>query len=267
MNTVILMSWAVTARKPWQDVLWHHRRLIQYPTSSPSLPSISTLSRCLNWSSYLATWAWCNATLICCSPREKESASDSDPPACSLLFEHVMSVVLCFILHVWFLVLCLCVYIPLLVLAWRIHGISLCYGGLRPVVAGSIKVWVCPKLRCFQLNWGSLVTALVFTGRSAPECTFKSEFDMRNNCFGRSIWICCLQICICGDCFVVSLDVAVFASIPISFRGFVSWKVLFIRCCTLFCILEDIQHLEMLIVFVHTIFRGFLSWMNLFEAV
>ena len=30
---------------------------------------------------------------------------------------------------------------------------------------------------------------------------------------------------------------------------------------------EDSQHLEMLPVVVHTIVRGFLSWMNLFETV
>ena len=65
--------------------------------------------------------------------------------------------------------------------------------------------------------------------------TFKSEFDVRNSCFGRSIWICCLQICICGGCFVVSLDVAVFATIPISLRGFLSWKVTDIGYCMLFC--------------------------------
>ena len=34
-----------------------------------------------------------------------------------------------------------------------------------------------------------------------------------------------------------------------------------------FCISVDIQHLEMLIVVVHTIFKSFLSWMNLFETV
>jgi hypothetical protein len=33
------------------------------------------------------------------------------------------------------------------------------------------------------------------------------------------------------------------------------------------CILEESQHLEMLPVVVHTIVRGFLSWMNLFETV
>ena len=31
--------------------------------------------------------------------------------------------------------------------------------------------------------------------------------------------------------------------------------------------LEDIQHLEMLVVFVHTMFRGCLRWKNLFETV
>ena len=34
-----------------------------------------------------------------------------------------------------------------------------------------------------------------------------------------------------------------------------------------FATLEDSQHLEMLPVVVHTIVRGFLSWMNLFETV
>ena len=34
-----------------------------------------------------------------------------------------------------------------------------------------------------------------------------------------------------------------------------------------FCNLADSQHSEMLPVVVHTIVRGFLSWMNLFETV
>ena len=44
-----------------------------------------------------------------------------------------------------------------------------------------IHFWICR----FQLDWGSLVAALIFTGR----------FAARNSFFGRSIWICCLQIC------------------------------------------------------------------------
>ena len=75
-------------------------------------------------------------------------------------------------------------------------------------------------LRRFQLDWSSLVAALIFSGQFAAEWYVQIQIDVTNSWFGRSIWICCLQICICGDCFVVSLDVAVFAIIPVSLRRF-----------------------------------------------
>ena len=108
--------------------------------------------------------------------------------------------------------------------------------------------------------------------------TFKFEFGTRSSYFGRSIWICCLQI----DIYIYNyIYIYVFVEMALSwcstlpssriylpiFRGFLSWKVLFIRYCMVFCISVDIQHLEMLIVVVHTIFKSFLSWMNLFETV
>jgi hypothetical protein len=94
-------------------------------------------------------------------------------------------------------------------------------------------------------------------------------FSARSSCFGRSIWI---LYAACRYVFWRLLD----RGIRWCYLNFYIYhlqripeleKVLFIRYCMVFCISVDIQHLEMLIVVVHTIFKSFLSWMNLFETV
>ena len=47
--------------------------------------------------------------------------------------------------------------------------------------------------RCFQRSWGILIAALILDDL-LQNGVFTSEFGTRNSYFGRSIWICCLQI-------------------------------------------------------------------------
>ena len=53
--------------------------------------------------------------------------------------------------------------------------------------------------------------------------TFKVEFDVTNNCFGRSIWICCLQnsmyLCVC---LVFGFVCVLFAFVSVLFSVFYS---------------------------------------------
>ena len=106
-------------------------------------------------------------------------------------------------------------------------------------------------LKRFQLDWSNLVAAaaLISSGQFAAEWYVQ-------------IWIRCKKQLFWSKQTLPSSRPYLSASEGV-WAG--KWRTLGGACC--FCNLEDSQHLEMLPVVVHTIVRGFLSWMNLFETV